>query len=319
MRPRLLLPACLGVLYVVWGSTYLAQRVAVAGIPPLRMAAIRFLPLRIPPATPSSRLTGAPPPTRRAWTAAAASAAPLMLTGMGTAAIALTRVPSGLAALVFGTVPLWTALFDRLAGGRLRRLEIAGLALGFTGVALVASRGALRADPAGAALVVFAAASYALGCVATRRAPIAPGVMGPASQMLAGGALLAVASVVRGEPLSVPDARAVWALGYLIVLGTLLAYSAFGWLLKNTRPALATSYAYVNPVVALALGAALGGERFAPADYAGLGLVLGAVALVGWAQRGARARREATAAGPTAGGTEAKRAYSVPREGVAER
>src|SRR5580700_9181556 len=145
-RPRFLLPACLGVLYVVWGSTYLAQRVAVAGIPPLRMAAMRFL---ISGALLYAvlRVAGAPPPGRRAWAAAAASAVPLMVTGMGTAAIALTRVPSGLAALVFGTVPLWTALFDRLAGGRLRRLEVAGLCVGFAGVALVAARGALRADP----------------------------------------------------------------------------------------------------------------------------------------------------------------------------
>jgi drug/metabolite transporter (DMT)-like permease len=84
----------------------------------------------------------------------------------------------------------------------------------------------------------------------------------------------------------VPGAKAIWALAYLIVLGSLVAYSAFGWLLKNTRPALATSYAYVNPVVALALGVGLGGEHPAPTDYAGLGLVLAAVALVGWAQRG---------------------------------
>jgi drug/metabolite transporter (DMT)-like permease len=226
------------------------------------------------------RAWGVAPPDARAWRAALASALPLLVTGMGTAAVALQRVPSGVAALMFGTVPLWTAVFHRLHGGKLRKLEIAGLAIGFGGVALVASRGVLGADPAGAALVAFAAASYAFGCVMTRRAKLAPGVMGSASQMLAGGALLGVASLLRGEPLALPPARAVWAVGYLVVLGSLVAYSAFGWLLKNARPALATSYAYVNPVIALALGAALGGERFAPADYAGLVLVLAAVALV---------------------------------------
>ncbi len=287
-RPRFLLPACLGFLYLVWGSTYLAQRVAVAGVPPLRMAALRFL-VAGGLLYAALRLKGAPRPRRGEWVAAAVSALPLMGTGMGTAAVALVRVPSGLAALVFATVPLWTALFDRLAGGRLRRLEAAGLALGFAGVALVASRGALRVDPAGAALVVLAAASYALGCVATRRAPLAPGVMGTASQMLVGGAILAVASAALGEPLSVPSASSAWALAYLVVFGSLIAYSAFGWLLRNARASLATSHAYVNPVVALTLGAALGGEHFARADFAGLGLVLGAVALVGWAQRGARA------------------------------
>lgn len=283
-RPRLLLPLCLSILYLVWGSTYLAQRVAVASIPPLSMAALRFLAsgalLYV-----GLRAAGAPPPTARAWRAAALTAVPLLVTGMGTAATALTRVPSGLAALMFGAVPLWTALFDRLRGGRLRGLEGVGLALGFAGVALVASRGALRAEPVGALLAAFAAASYALGCVATRHARLAPGVMGTASQMLAGGAMLAVAGAARGEPPTLPSARAVWAMAYLVLVGSVVAYSAFGWLLRNTRPALATSYAYVNPIVALALGSALGGERFAPADYAGLALVLSAVGLVAWAQR----------------------------------
>lgn len=283
-RRRFLLPACLGVLYVVWGSTYLVQRIAVASMPPLQMAALRFL-LSGAVLYGALRATGTPAPTRSAWIAAASSAGPLMVTGMGTAAVALTRVPSGLAALVFGSVPLWTALFDRLWGGRLRRLEVAGLGVGFAGVALVAARGALRAEPLGAALVVLAAASYALGCVATRRAPLSPGVIGTASQMLAGGAMLAVASLARHEPIAAPSARTAGALAYLVVLGSLLGYSAFGWLLKNARPALATSYAYVNPVTALALGAAFGGERFTPADGAGLALVLAAVALVGWAQR----------------------------------
>lgn len=305
-RDRFLLPACLGVLYVVWGSTYLAQRVAVASIPPLQMAAVRFL-ISGGLLYAGLRASGAPAPSRRAWRAAAISAVPLMVTGMGTAAVAMTRVPSGLAALMFGSVPLWTSLFDGLRGGRLRTLEMLGLGLGFAGVILVASRGALHAEPVGAALLAFAAASYALGCVSTRRAALAPGAMGTASQMLSGGAILALASAARGEAVTVPPARAAWALVYLIVLGSLLAYSALGWLLKHTRPALATSYAYVNPVIALALGAALGGERFQRADYAGLALVLAAVALVGWAQRPGMGRgdvpRAAVGRPPVAGDT----------------
>ncbi len=283
-RDRLLVPLCLGVLYVVWGSTYLAQRIAVATMPPLQMVAVRFL-VAGALLYAAMRARGVASPDRLQWRAAALSSLPLMGLGMGSAAIALQRVPSGLAALMFGTVPLWASLFDRLLGGRLRGLEIVGLGVGFGGVALVASRGALGADPPGAALIAFAAASYALGCVATRRARLAPGIMGTASQMLAGGALLAVASLLRGEPIGAVPVRAAVALLYLVVLGSLVAYSAFGWLLKNTRPALATSYAYVNPVIALALGAALGGERFTRADYVGLVLVLFAVALVAWAQR----------------------------------
>jgi drug/metabolite transporter (DMT)-like permease len=287
MKPRSALslaPICLGVLYVVWGSTYLAQRVAVTSMPPLQMVAIRFL-VAGALLYAALRARGAPAPDVRAWKAAAVSSLPLIVTGMGTAAVALQRVPSGLAALVFGSVPLWASLFDRLWGGKLRGLEIVGLGLGFGGVALVASRGALGADPVGAALLAGAAASYAFGCVATRKARLAPGVMGTATQMLCGGVLLAAASLLRGEPLAPVPARAAWALVYLVLFGSLLAYSAFGWLLKNVRPALATSYAYVNPIIALALGAALGGEHFQSSDFAGLALVLSAVALVAWAQR----------------------------------
>jgi drug/metabolite transporter (DMT)-like permease len=283
-RHRLLLPLCLATLYLVWGSTYLAQRVVVASVPPLQMAAVRFL-ISGGLLYAGLRAYGVASPDRAAWMAAVRSAFPLMVTGMGSAAIALQRVPSGLAALMFGSVPLWTALFDRLRGGRLRPLEVAGLTLGFGGVALVASRGALSADPVGATLVAFAAASYAFGCVVTRRAPLASGVMGTTSQMLVGGAMLAVASGLRGEAIGPVNARAAAAFAYIVVFGSIVAYSAFGWLLKNTRPALATSYAYVNPIMALALGAALGGERFERADYAGLVLVLVAVGLVASAQR----------------------------------
>lgn len=288
-RRSLILSLCLAVLYLVWGSTYLAQRIAVASMPPLQMTAVRFL-LSGGILYGALRLMGAPAPARAAWRAAALTAVPLFLFGMGTAAYALSRVPSGLAALLFGAVPLWTALFERLRGGRLRGLEIVGLSVGFAGVLLVASRGALRAEPVGAAICAFAAASYAFGCAATRRAKLAPGAMGTATQMLAGGVLLTVASAVRGEPVAMPGAQAWMALAYLVLLGSVVAYSALGWLLRNTRPALAMSYAYVNPVIALALGALLGGERFTAADLAGLALVLVAVALVAFAQK--QPRRE---------------------------
>src|SRR6185369_10984782 len=141
-------------------------------------------------------------------------------------------------------------------------------------------RGALRADPVGAAMIVAAAASYALGCVATRRLTLPKGTLGTAAQMSAGGVMLVVLAVLRGARLSVPSASSALALGYLVVVGSMVAYSAFGWLLRNARPALATSYAYVNPIVALALGGALAGERFTAADLGGLALVLAAVALV---------------------------------------
>lgn len=278
---------CLAVVYTVWGSTYLAQRVAVTGFPPLRMAGLRFV-VAGSVLYAATRVRGARAPSARQWGAAAASAIPLVTMGMGGIAVAVGRVPSGLVALVIGSVPLWTVLLDRLWGGRLARAELAGMALGLLGVALLSLRGALRADPVGAGIVVATAVSYALGCVLTRRLPLPTGVLGSAAQMLCGGALLLFASGVTGELAPSPSPASLLALAYVTVFGTMLAYSAQGYLLRHARPALATSYAYVNPVIALGLGAALGGERFSRADVAALGFVLAAVALVAL---GARSRQ----------------------------
>jgi drug/metabolite transporter (DMT)-like permease len=290
-RPRSarLVPLCLAILYTVWGSTYLAQRVAITGFEPLRMAGLRFV-LSGAALYACLRLGGAPAPRPAEWRAAAVSALPLLVTGMGVAACALKRVPSGLGALLFASVPLWTSLFDRLSGGSLRRVEIAGLALGFAGVGLVSLRGGLGDDPLGAALMLAAAASYALGSVLTRRLALPRGALGTAAQMLVGGALLLVASVALREPWRAPTPRALVAMAYLVAFGSLVAYTAFGYLLRNSRPALATSYAFVNPIVALGLGAWLADERFSGPDFVGLALVLGAVALVAF---GARRRNAA--------------------------
>ena len=278
-RRTLLTVASLGVLYTVWGSTYLAQRVAVTTFPPLQMAALRFV-VSGALLVAFLRARGNPLPNAREWRAVVLSAVPLLVTGMGTAAVGIKRVPSGLAALMFGSVPLWTSLLDRLLGGQLRRSEILGLAVGFAGVALVSLRGGLAADPVGALLLLGAAASYALGCVATRRLGLPAGIMGTAAQMLTGGALLLAVSFAAGERFILPSPRAAASLAYLIVFGSLLAYVAFGYLLRNVRPALATSYAFVNPIVALALGATLADERITTADVLGLALVLAAVGLV---------------------------------------
>ncbi|HEU4407329.1 MAG TPA: drug/metabolite exporter YedA [Polyangiaceae bacterium] len=298
-RRAWLAPFCLATLYTVWGSTYLAQRVAIEGFAPLRMAGLRFV-VAGSLLYAVVRRRGAPAPSLAQWRGAAASALPLLVTGMGVAACALKRIPSGLGALLFASVPLWTSVFDRLWGGRLRRAEIAGLALGFAGVALVSSRGNLGQDPLGAALMLAGAASYALGCVATRRLALPEGALGTAAQMLVAGPALLAASFALGEPPQAPTPRSLFAMAYLVAFGTLLAYTAFGYLLRNARPALATSYAFVNPVVALALGAGLAGERLASADLVGLALVLGAVALVAFAARRPDAPPRAGAA-PTAG------------------
>lgn len=293
-RRTLLTLVSLGILYTVWGSTYLAQRVAVSSFEPLQMQGLRFV-IAGGILYTVLRVRGTRAPSAAEWRAVALSATPLLVFGMGGGAIGIKRVPSGLAALVFGSVPLWTSLFDRLLGGRLRRVEVLGLAVGFTGVLVVSLQGGLSADPTGAAILLGAAASYALGAVATRRSRLPAGLLGTAAQLLTGGILLLLISVVKGERLpATPAPRAIFALAYLVVLGTLVAYAAFGYLLRTVRPALATSYAFVNPIVALGVGAVLAGERFGTADLAGLALVLSAVGLMAWgARRGAGAAARA--------------------------
>jgi drug/metabolite transporter (DMT)-like permease len=286
------LALCLAALYTIGSSTYLAQRVAVTGFPPLRMVGLRFA-IAGSLLYAALRLRGARAPSARQWAVAAISAVPLLCLGMGGIALAVQRMPSGLAALVYGSVPLWTVIFDRLWGGRLARVEVAGIFVGAVGVALVSLRGGLRADTTTACILLVGAAGHALGFVLTRRLPIAGGPIGTASQMVSGGAILLLASLLAGEHAPAPSRACVLALAYVIVFGSMLCYSALGYVLRNARPALASSHSYVNPAVALVLGATLGDERFTRADVLGLGLVLGAVALVAM---GARRRRGAAVA-----------------------
>ena len=279
-RRSLVTLLCLATLYGVWGSTYLAIRIALTSFPPLEMASLRFfsagalLYLGL-------RVRGVAAPTLREWRSCATIGILMMAVGLGCASLAMMRVSSGVAALVFGSVPIWTALFERVLGGRLRGREAIGMLVGFAGLALVAARGQLRADPLGAAQLAVAAGSYALGCVLSRRLPQPSGPMSVAAQMLAAGAVLVVASVARGErPPSHVTLVAVLALAHLVLLGSVLAYTALNHLLRTERAALATSYAFVNPVVALGLGALVGGESVGTAEVAAVALVVAGVVIV---------------------------------------
>jgi drug/metabolite transporter (DMT)-like permease len=279
-RARLVTVACLLTLYTVWGSTYLAMRVAVRSFAPMQLGAARFL-IAGGLLYAILRARGAQAPTRREWVTCGLIGLLMMGAGLGATSYAVQTVSSGACALVFGCVPLFTAAFQRALGQSLRKREVVGLAVGFSGVALVATRGALHASPLAAAVLVTGAASYSLGCALGARLPQPKGAMSSAAQMLVAGAALSVASVVRGEPsparVSMPSAI---ALAHLVVLGSMVSYSALGHLLRNERPALATSYAFVNPIVALGLGALLLGERVGRVEIVAVALVLGAVALV---------------------------------------
>ena len=266
---RLRLIAAFAAIYVIWGSTYLAIRYAVATIPPYLMASARF-------ASGGAillawaRARGGAWPTRSQWGVALVSGALLLGGGIGSVSWAEQRVPSGLAALTAGAVPLVTVVVDwlRPGGSRPDATTLAGLLIGFAGVALLitpSATDAARVDPAGAVVLVMAVLCWATGTVFSRQVPGAPSrLMGAGASMVMGsGALLLIATLL-GEttafhPLQA-SVRSLLALGYLIGFGSVLAFTAYFWLIQHTTPAKATTYAYVNPVLALLLGWAVAGE-----------------------------------------------------------
>ncbi|MEW6338783.1 MAG: drug/metabolite exporter YedA [Acidobacteriota bacterium] len=280
----------LAAVYVVWGSTYLGIRIALEGFPPFLMAGVRSL---VAGALLYGflRLRGAPRPSALQWRSAALVGGLLLLGGNGGVVWAEQTVSSGMAAVVVSTVTLWAALFAGIWGEWPHRVEWLGMLLGFTGVVLLNFGGNLKGSPAGAVALGIATVSWALGSMWSRKLALPGGMMAAAAEMLAGGALLLVASAVAGEsaPPS-PSFRAVLALLYLIVFGSLIGFTAYIYLLGAVRPAVATSYAYVNPVIALLLGMWLAGERVSAHEWLAMPIVLAGVALVALA-RGRRASR----------------------------
>lgn len=303
--------------YVIWGSTYLAIRFAVETIPPFTMGGVRFF---VAGAVLYGwlRARGAPRPTRREWKSALVAGALMIAGGNGLLSWSEQFVPSGLAALLVGTVPIWLVAIARFGPEResASRLELTGLLVGLVGVVvLVGGSGeeigvggaSGEAVLLGALAVLVASLSWAIGSMYSRRAALAdPPLYGTAMMMAAGGAALALAGGAVGEwgdlaPADV-SSRSWLALLYLIAFGSIVAFSAYAWLLRVVRPALVGTYAYVNPVVALLLGWWLAGERFTGPMLVGTILVVGAVVLV---QRGRAApaggrRSEAPAEGASA-------------------
>jgi drug/metabolite transporter (DMT)-like permease len=270
----------LSAVYVIWGSTYLAMRVAVEGLPPFLMAATRFL-LVGALLLLVCRARGAPWPSRRQWLLATPVGVCMFVLGNGTVAVAEQRLSSGVAAVVCGTMPLWVAGLGRFFGARTTAREWVGLLVGFGGVAVLGLSRELRAEPLHALLLFLAPLSWALGSLFARHWPLAPGLMSAATQMLTGGAVMSVVSVAAGERVeALPPLRSLLAWVYLATFGSLVAYSAYTWLLTNTRAAVATSYSYVNPVIAVALGAWLGHEAVGPEMLVAVTCVVAATVLV---------------------------------------
>jgi drug/metabolite transporter (DMT)-like permease len=275
-----------GLVYVLWGSTYLSIRYAIQTIPPFLMAGVRFL-------TAGAilyawvRLRGAPKPTRRQWRNTAIAGTLLLLLGNGLVTLAEQRVPSGLTALIVATVPLWMVVLDWMTGGaRPGRRAWAGIVLGLIGVAvLVQPSGHGGVDPIGALLLVIASIAWSYGSLFGRRAemPKSP-LMTTSMEMLAGGVVLLVAGVLTGEASRFDPAAvsrtSIIGLVYLIFFGAIVGYSAFTYLVTATTPAKLGTYAYVNPCIAVVLGWLIAGEPIGPRTLVAVGIIVGAVVLL---------------------------------------
>ncbi len=276
--------------YVVWGTTYLALRFGLEGFPPFILNGIRFV-IAGAVLFVIARLRQRPLPTRRQWLNAAKVGTVMMVGGVGLVTIAEdVGVGSGIAATAVAVIPVWTALIAGFLGSWPNRLEWVGLAVGLAGVVVLAQEGDFRATAVGAALIIIAPILWALGSVWSTRLdlPTAP-TMSTAVQLFAGGAVMLVLGPLRGERMEgMPPPQAWLALAYLIVLGSIVAYTAYVYLLQKVRPALSTSYAYVNPVVAVFVGITIGGEIITGPIYIAMPLILLGVALVTLANRRSR-------------------------------
>lgn len=272
-------------LYLAWSSTYLAIRFSLESFPPFFVAGSRYMLVGAAMYI-YLRRRGAPAPTRSQWIGSSAVGAFLLMGGTGGVVYAEQWVGSGLAALVLATTPLWTVLFAGIWKQWPARTEWIGIALGLVGIVLLNLEGDLRAYPAGALLLVLAAASWSFGSVLSTRLALPSGMMASAAQMFSGGLLVLVASAASGERIAAhPSTRSIVAMAYLAIFGSLLGYTAYTYLLKNVRPALATSYAYVNPGLAVLLGVWLAGEKITMMTVAAMLTILAGVVLVIAGQR----------------------------------
>jgi drug/metabolite transporter (DMT)-like permease len=296
---RLLMVLAFAAVYLIWGSTYLAIRVGVRSVPPFLLSGCRFvgaggfLYLLL-------RARGTAAPTRAQWAHAALAGLLMLTAGNGLVTWAEKQVPSNLTALIVAAVPLYMALLDwaRPGGTSPTRRVWGGIALGAAGMALLVSGGrqtAHEASPLAIGAILVSGLCWSAGSLYARYGAMHPHpIMAASQQMLAGGAAMLLIAGVRGDPAVVARAgvtgQSALALVYLTVFGSIVAFSAFGWLVKATTPARLSTTAYVNPVVAVILGWALLGERLGPRAIGGAAMIVGAVLVMTlrWPVRAAR-------------------------------
>jgi drug/metabolite transporter (DMT)-like permease len=279
----LVIPLCLAATWIVWGSTYLAIKYALISFGPFMLSGTRYLTAGVL-MTGFMLLRGTAWPSRRQTLNAVLIGFLMQSVGNALTCLAEKTLPSGATALIVAATPLLTVVISQLLGSRAKPLEWAGITLGLAGIVLMNLDASLAGDPRGVALVLIACLAWATASVMIPRLDLPPGGMSSAVQMLAGGAISMPIALLSGERFPIaPNWQALAALAYLTVFGSIVAYSSFVWLLRNVRPALATSSSYVNPVVALFLGWLFAHEAVTWPLVAGIVVILGGVGLIGWA------------------------------------
>lgn len=276
----------LSIVYLVWGSTYLAIAISVQTMPPLLMAAIRFLLAGVFLFLVTKK-RGSPPLTRKHWFSASVVGVALLLGGNGGVVVAEKTVSSGIASLMVAAIPMWFAIFAWLIlRERITARAVIGILVGFAGIALLTWPSRTQAiDPFGAFLLILAPICWAAGSVYSKRGAVPqPAIVGTAMQMLAGGAALGIASALSGEwkalDLSSISTASWIAFVYLIVFGSLVAFTAYIWVLGHAPTSLVGTYAFVNPVVAVFLGWVVLDEKITTRVVLGAGIIVAGVASI---------------------------------------
>jgi drug/metabolite transporter (DMT)-like permease len=287
-------------IYLIWGSTYLAIRFAIETIPPYLMGGVRFL-LAGAVLYAVLRWRGVPAPSRRHWRAALIVGGLLLFGGNGGVMVAEQFVPSSLAALIIATVPLWMVLLNWKWGDQVRPTvgTAIGLGLGLLGIGLIAAPGQSAAEgavnPIGLAMLILASLSWSIGSLYSRRAQLPTNaLLSTAMEMLAGGGLMLIAGLLLGQGTQIRldqvSVLSLTALSYLVFFGSLIGFTAYVWLLKVSTPARVSTYAFVNPVVAVFLGWAFAGEELSPRVLVAAAVIVLAVVLITFNQAMARFR-----------------------------
>jgi drug/metabolite transporter (DMT)-like permease len=287
--PRLKLFFAFASVYIVWGSTYLAIRLAIETIPPLLMAGVRFI-IAGSIMYLWGRFRTDERPTRAHWKSAAIVGLMLLLVGNGGLSWSEQLIPSGIAALLVAVSPLWFILIDWMQGGTRPTAGVfIGLAFGTLGIAILVDPADLvgggEVSLLGASVLLMSSICWAFGSFYSRRAtlPSSP-ALANGMEMLVGGVALLVVGVLTGEVADLHFAvitnKSLWAMAYLVVFGSIIGFSSYIWLFHNTTPTRASTYAYVNPIVAVIIGWSVGGEQLPTRVFLAAALIIAAVAAI---------------------------------------